>query len=342
MNKRNLYWFCQIFGWSFYGSLQIALFSVAGNLDETFVLSQLVQTVFYILLTHVFRELLLKLGWLKFKWYGLLPRFVIGTFVLSLIHYGFIIFSNWITGQLNPVTDFNIFSILANTMVSMVMFLIWSLLYLSFHYFERYNRSLQYEATVKEAELNNLKSQLNPHFIFNALNSIRALVDENPVKSKNAITQLSNILRNSLSTERKKLVPFQDELRTVKDYLELESIRYEERLKTSFKVDPKSDGYLIPPLMLQTLVENGIKHGISTLKTGGCITIETKVTDEHLNICIRNSGKFVNGKTSSLGYGLLNTRKRLQLIYGEEANFRIGNEDGSVKTEIQIPKNFSA
>ena len=93
---------------------------------------------------------------------------------------------------------------------------------------------------MREIELEHLKSQLNPHFIFNALNSIRALVDENPKKSKNAITQLSNILRNSLVGEKRKLTKFEDELGTVKDYLALESTRFEERLTTNFDIHQQS------------------------------------------------------------------------------------------------------
>ena len=339
MNKQRLYWFCQVFGWSTFGLLQILLFTVAGDIDSLFIFSQLIQVVFYILLTHLFRVIVLRIGWLKFKWYSLMPRFIAGTFVLSVLHYFFIILVSWISGDLNPSQDFNFLSVIASLLVSFAVFLFWSLLYLSFHYFERYNKSLQHEATLKEVELNNLKSQLNPHFIFNALNSIRALVDEDPIKSKNAITQLSNILRNSLATERKKLVPFKEEIRTGKDYLELESIRYEERLDTSLDIDPKSYGFYIPPLMIQTLVENGIKHGVSTLKDGGIIQIGTKVTNEGLYIRIRNTGKFINGRSASFGYGLLNTRKRLELIYGEKAEFHIGNEkENTVLTEIVIPE----
>ena len=133
-----------------------------------------------------------------------------------------------------------------------------------------------------EIELNNLKSQLNPHFIFNALNSIRALVDENPSKSKQAINQLSNILRNSLASDKKGLTKFEDELKIVKDYLGLESIRFEERLKTEFEIHPDSQKFLVPPLMIQTLVENGIKHGISKLTPGGVIQLKTFVDNNHL------------------------------------------------------------
>ena len=102
---------------------------------------------------------------------------------------------------------------------------------------------------------------MNPHFIFNALNSIRALVDEEPSKSKRAINHLSNILRSTLVADKKKLTSLGEELRTVKDYLAMESIRFEERLNTSFDIEEESENVLVPPLMIQTLVENAIKHG---------------------------------------------------------------------------------
>jgi LytS/YehU family sensor histidine kinase len=191
-----------------------------------------------------------------------------------------------------------------------------------------------------EIELNNLKSQLNPHFIFNALNSIRALVDENPKKSKQAINQLSNILRNSLAFDKEGLTSFDDELKIVKDYLGLETIRFEERLKTDFDIDPSSSNFMVPSLMVQTLVENGVKHGISKLTQGGTIQVKTNRVGERLKIQIRNSGHLLNGvKKSKSGLGIKNTQQRLRLLYGDKASFRIINENNTfVLTEIIIPQ----
>ena len=187
---------------------------------------------------------------------------------------------------------------------------------------------------------NLLKSQLNPHFIFNALNSIRALVDENPGKSKNAITQLSNILRNSLQIDKNRLTSFTDEMKTVQDYLELESIRFEERLEVDIKLHPNSDQFQIPPLMIQTLVENSIKHGISNLKEGGIVQIKTEVDGLYMTITIKNSGQYVNGQDyKQSGYGIENTKQRLRLIYGDQASFDIRNENNLlVCTQLRIPQ----
>jgi LytS/YehU family sensor histidine kinase len=218
---------------------------------------------------------------------------------------------------------------------------LWSLFYFTYHYIERYNKSLKYEASMIEIELNNLKNQLNPHFIFNALNSIRALVDENPSKSKQAINHLSNILRNSLTFEKKGLTSFDDELNIVKDYLGLESIRFEERLKTELDIHPDSNKFKVPPFMIQTLVENGIKHGISKLTQGGVIQVKTLLEKNRLKIQIRNTGHVINGvkRDKAGGLGIKNTKQRLKLLYGEEASFRMINEHNNlVLTEIIIPQ----
>jgi LytS/YehU family sensor histidine kinase len=224
----------------------------------------------------------------------------------------------------------------------MMLYIIWAAIYFIYHYFERVNTSLKYDAVLYEIELNKLKSQLNPHFIFNALNSIRALVDEDPRKSKRAITQLSNILRNSLIMNKRKLIDFTDEMKTVRDYLDLEAIRLEERLKINIDVSPEAESYQIPPLMIQTLVENGIKHGVATLTKGGEITLKAWEEKDRLKIQIRNSGQYVNGsEVIGSGYGIENTQQRLNLIFGKSASFAIGNENkDTVLTEIVIPQTY--
>jgi LytS/YehU family sensor histidine kinase len=222
----------------------------------------------------------------------------------------------------------------------MFLLFLWMTFYFIYHYLERYNKSLKYEAYLVQSELNNLKSQLNPHFIFNSLNSIRALVDENPQKSKQAITQLSGILRNSLAFDKKGLTKFEDEMRVVRDYLSLESIRFEERLRTEFDIHPQSNEFLVPPFMVQTLVENGIKHGVSKLTQGGIVQLKTQVDNNRLKILIRNSGHLMNGaKRGKGGVGIKNTMQRLKLLYGDDASFRIVNETNNfVLTEIIIPQ----
>ncbi len=341
MSKKKIYWLCQLIGWSLYGLLQVVLYSIAQTADLLHIVGEILFVGVYIGGTHSIRFILIHFGWLDLSLSKLIPRVILVIFVLSIINYGALIGFTYFTGEL-AARDFMLVPVILNVFGPMFIYTIWTVLYISFHYFENYNKSLKYEAAAREIELRNLRAQLNPHFIFNALNSIRALVDEDPAKSKSAITQLSSILRNSLMTDRQKLIPFSEELETIKDYLALESIRYEERLSTFFEIDPHSREYLIPPLMIQTLVENAIKHGISTLKTGGQISICTKEDGSRLQIQIRNSGKLDLDKTNTEGgFGLRNTQKRLELLYGAEGQFFISNEKtGVVLTEIIIPKSL--
>jgi len=181
-------------------------------------------------------------------------------------------------------------------------------------------------------------SQLNPHFMFNAMNGIRALIEEDPEKAKRSITQLSNIFRYSLNVERSETVPLEDEIKTVNDYLTLEQVRYEERLRFSVDIEPAVYFVEIPPMMVQTLVENGIKHGISKLPKGGSISVKAAKNGDNLIIKISNSGNLNEAEmNNSKGFGLANTKHRLSLLYGEKASFTIKNAEKMVEAVIKIP-----
>ncbi|MEK6780881.1 MAG: histidine kinase [Bacteroidota bacterium] len=342
VNKIRLYWSLQVGGWSLYAILQIAAVLVRdeGSLSNQRIIFLLYEACFCLAVSHIYRNFINRWKWLSLTMPRLIPRVLLSVFVMGAIMYVLRVPVSISLGLFNKNVVLDPIVFLGQSLFYAIIFFLWSVLHFIYNYFERYNKSLKLEASIKEIELSNLKSQLNPHFIFNALNSIRALVDENPSKSKQAINQLSNILRNSLVTEKRGLTKFEDELKVVKDYLGLESIRFEERLKTEMYIDSRSADFMVPPLMIQTLVENGIKHGVSKLKDGGIIQIKTQVENDRLKIHIRNSGHFqLNGSKNALGgLGLENTRQRLKLIYGDEASFRILTEsDTFVLTEIIIP-----
>lgn len=342
VNKTRLYWTLQIGGWTLYAFIQI-IFSAFVFSDQGIGAQRIIfltyEAIFCLLLTNILRNVINRWRWLRAGMPVLIPRIFASTLVMGLLLYFIRMPISIPLGLYNREVAFDANNILGLTIVYGFIFFMWCVLYFIYNYFERYNRSLKLEASVREIELNNLKAQLNPHFIFNALNGIRALVDENPGKSKEAINQLANILRNSLTTGKRGLTTFEDELKIVKDYLGLESIRFEERLQTQFEIDSESRDFLVPPLMIQTIVENGIKHGISKLTAGGIIQMRATVLNDRLTIQVRNSGQYVNGTTlASEGLGLENTRQRLKLIYGDKASFRILPEnDTFVLTEIEIP-----
>lgn len=338
-NKLRLYWTLQITGWAFYGVVQV-VFSVIASANSPLTSARVIflfyEALLCLLVSHGYRYFINRWKWFSLGIARLLPLILITVFGFGVLMYFLRIPVSIVLGLYNNSRAFDTIQILTGSLFYAIIFFVWSTLYFIYNYFERYNKSLKLEATVKEIELSNLKAQLNPHFIFNAMNSIRALVDENPPKSKEAITQLSNILRNSLATDKKGLTKFEDELKIVKDYLALESIRFEERLKTEFDIASGSNDFWVPPFMIQTLVENCVKHGISSLTQGGIVSVKTTIENDILQIQIRNSGQFHrNGRR---GLGLTNTVQRLKLLYGDAAHLRIGNENNNfVLTEIKIP-----
>lgn len=342
MSKRRLYWICQFGGWLFFVLLQSLFYKLSNVFDASVATSQFMLFAFGIVLSHTYRNIIVNSGWLKMNTLFVIPRVIIAIAILATVHeyaqYGVESLLN-ISG--NKHHD-NVV-IVTNIINLAFVYFFWSLIYFLFYFIQNYKKAeienLKWSASINEIELNKLKSQLNPHFIFNAMNSIRALVDENPLKSKDAITQLSNILRNTLQMGKNKVISFDEEMRVVTDYLALESIRYEERLKTSVKLDPLSSHFFIPPLMIQTLVENAIKHGISTLTYGGVVEISTKVTNNVLHITLRNSGQIKENIEEDTGFGLKNTIQRLQLLYRDTASLKISNEnENTVLTELRIPK----
>lgn len=342
MNKKILYWFCQFGGWLFLVLAQSLYLKFSNAFNIETATSQFLLLFFGIVLSHLYRNFIVKYGWLKVKIILLIPRVIIASILLALVadyaQYGV----EWALG-IEGDKHINTITIVTNIVNLIPFFFSWSLIYFLFHYIENYKKAeienLKWEASINEIELNKLKSQLNPHFMFNAMNSIRALVDENPAKSKDAITQLSNILRNTLQMGKNKVIPFEEEMKIVNDYLALEAIRYEERLKASVSIHPESKNFNVPPLMIQTLVENGIKHGISKLIDGGVLEIETIVENDSLIIKIKNSGQLKEKSESEIGFGIKNTEQRLQLLYGKSASLKISNLNStSVLTQLIIPK----
>lgn len=222
-----------------------------------------------------------------------------------------------------------------------ILLTVWGICYFAYHWFVRGRReevrNLRLETANREGQLANLRAQLNPHFMFNALNGIRALIDEDPARAKLAITQLSSILRNAMSTVKRRTVPLGEELDVVKDYLALERMRFEERLRTSFEVDQSLEREPVPPMLLQTLVENAVRHGIAKLTQGGEVIVGARRSGQGLVLSVRNTGSYVPGQVSGTGIGLSGTRKRLEMIYGLAATMSIENRDGMVVTEVSIP-----
>lgn len=333
------YWWCQIGGWLSWALVNILVLSFYFKSFRTEILiNQLFFVVVGIGVTHLLRTIIVSFNWLQYP----LDKVMIPLFVLAIAGSAMI---TVILGILNMFFHFDRdrgFFELQRFFGSSFLVVIWTMVYFLWHYFQKDQQykidRLQLESVVKGLELRTIKSQLNPHFIFNALNSIRALVDENPKRARTAITELSNILRSSMQVEQSETVSMEHELSIVKDYLALESIRFEERLKIQYDIEPQTLELAIPPMMLQTLVENAIKHGISKSVKGGVVNIRSRINGMLHEITIQNTGhlKITAGKNE--GFGLQSTRQRLELLYKEKASFQITEpENNLVESRILIP-----
>lgn len=332
------YWACQLGGWMLWMLLNIVLGTYYHRkLTGDYFMSQITMVVCGILLTHLLRLSIISFDWLQAP----LGRLVILLLVavplcaclMTLLTGTIVVGVHWAD---KDEKVFNVFRFMG----SCLLVTSWTLLYFLWHFFQKDQEykldKLRLESVVKDLELRTIKAQLNPHFLFNALNSIRALIDENPRRARAAVTELSNILRSSMQAEKVETVTLENELNIVRDYLELEHIRFEERLKVSYDIDPSTLELPVPPMMLQTLVENAIKHGISKSVQGGILKLQSQITGLCHRITIRNTGQLQEASAEG-GFGLQSTRQRLGLLYKDRASFDIYNVDAeTVEARVEI------
>ena len=333
----------QIVGWGLFLFINFFFAITLDRLTEELVEMQLIFVGLGIIFSHIMRHSIKQSNLLLRP----LNQQLIG-FVLITLIFSFAVSSvvTWLIDVLHISQErekdmSRIEIVMNNIFYSFVYLFMWNCIYFIYHYIQKSRKqqmdTLKLEALVKELELKTIKAHINPHFIFNALNSIRALIDENPERARTAITELSNILRSSMKTDKSETVPFEKELGTVKDYLALEHIRFEERLKVEYKIDEDTLDQPVPPMMLQILVENAIKHGINKQIGGGFIKIISDFKDDYLELLVQNTG-CLQTSSSADGFGLASTQNRLQLMFGEKAHFQINEiNNNTVEAKIQIP-----
>jgi signal transduction histidine kinase len=209
----------------------------------------------------------------------------------------------------------------------------WSAIYFGVQGRRRHQQTV---AAARDAQLQALKSQLNPHFLFNCLNSVRALIAEDPDRAAAMVTGLSELLRYSLVSHRRDTVTLAEELAIVDEYIALERMRFEERLRIERDVAADALSARVPPMLVQTLVENAVKHGIADAVAGGVIVLRAAIVGEQVEISVTNTGAFkpaVDGR----GEGLRNARERLRLLYGAAASLVVGSRGASTVASVLVP-----
>jgi sensor histidine kinase YesM len=344
MKQRNRsYWTFQLFGWGVYVLVYLFFSYILDKFSFEFLERLGITVLIGLLITHTMRWVIIRFDVLQRPIHEQIWGFVVLTLTFSVFYsISEIEISNMLGLLSRGEVAYSLWQRLIGSMfVNVIIILIWNVIYFVYHYVERNRRAqmdtLRLQAEVKELELKTIKSHINPHFIFNALNSIRALVDENPERARTAITELSNILRSSMKAEQLETVSLEKELSIVRDYLALEQMRFEDRLRVQYNIDEDTLDQPIPPMMLQTLVENAIKHGISKQVNGGEVLIVSDFVDNHHELVVRNTGH-INGAVNSDGFGLQSTQNRLQLLYGDKASFTIANIGANlVEAKVVLP-----
>ena len=347
------YWMFQGIGWGSFVLLHLffnwSLGKIQTHDDRVLFFSKIgVFIMVGLMVTHIMRFFIIRLNLLQKKLERQILQFILLTAVFSFLG----AYSDFLLRHRLELLSKNEGELLTRNSTALIAlnnsisffayYFIWSAIYFMYHYISKSRKqqldTLRLESMVKELELQTIKAHINPHFIFNSLNSIRALVDENPQRARKAVTELSNILRSSLQSEKMETVTLEKELNIVKDYLALENMRFEDRLKIEYQIDEDTLDQPVPPMMLQTLVENAIKHGISKQISGGVVKVISDFKGSYHELAVQNTGVLNGYRSGNEGFGLSSTNNRLNLLYGDKALFEIKQVSSTlVEAKVLIP-----
>jgi signal transduction histidine kinase len=333
--RLNWYWIFQLFGW---GSLPLMSFLMGAWRVQNLMWVMAWGAVSGVLITDAWHRIIKRrirnrqrTGW-KLMAVAVL---VLGTIHTLIQYLGYVVFQpehmargfGWVPAAL---------------MSWWAIYLVWNIFYMAVISLRRANRaeaeSLRLEVAAKDAELRALQAQVNPHFFFNSMNSVRALIYEDADAAAQMIDQLASVMRYALQSGHHETVPLAAEIEAVQAYLAIEKIRFEERMRVSVEIGIGLDQVRIPPMSLQTLVENAVKYGVETSPTGSEIRIRAqRLDDGAVHIEIANLGAIVPFANSTK-VGLINTRKRLALALGENAQLDLSENSGWVRATMTLPE----
>ncbi|HEY1871801.1 MAG TPA: histidine kinase [Chitinophagaceae bacterium] len=343
MRKYNrIYWFCQLAGWLGMVAVETInnTFIVAGVFRNSVFIIMLSYGVLGIVSTHIFRWILCKLHFFQKQISQIWLWALFSTILISAILSGINLLP-WMTYDNRYFFQHIPFIDLLGPFFTWARYVAaWIIIYFMYKILQQNNaikeEKLALANLAKTTELELLKMQLNPHFLFNALNSIKALVSIDNRKSKDAIVKLSELLRFTLQYGKEQLVPLEQEMLAVTKYFELEQLRFGERLKVGFDMAESSLSRLIPPAVILTLAENAVKHGAS--QTMGECKICVNIYEEINFLVISVTNCFIPDIVNSgKGIGLKHIVNRLDEIYQNRASFKLSNDGILVTATIQIP-----
>jgi hypothetical protein len=334
---QRLYWWCQLLGWGLFGAASFFPLPFMGAMSWARATAAAGLTIALgVVLSHALRALMRERGWRGMRLVRRVPRILATSLLLGVI--GALARSSLgLSPPSEPVTmgaaTWQPPQFLIDTLNLAGIFVLWSAVYFGVlavrEHKSRALREAELARALQASELRLLKSQLNPHFLFNALNSVRALIADEPARAQSAVTELARTLRYTLSSGQGELVTLEQELATVQDYLALEALRLGERLRLEVDVAPQARKLRIPVMLLQTLVENAIKHGIAELPAGGVLRISARTAGGNLLLEVENPRPEVRTEHAGEGIGIANAQRRLHLLFGPDATLNLDLSQGA-------------
>lgn len=339
MSGNKWYWRLQIAGWTLHGTIGMLFTYYFRELTLKGALLQYTIAAVLLLTTHFFRYWIKKKGWLKLRVSELTLRVVPTLIVLSFLSNGVLTVIGFYIVDFVPEEEFSWAIYLMYSFQTFLYFGLWTGFYLVIYFFRNYKKEevekWRLQSAVKDAELIALKAQINPHFLFNALNNIRALILEDHMKARDMVSHLSELLRYSIQFNNSEKVTVGEELQIVTKYLELETIHYENRLRFEIAAEKELLEFKIPPMIIQLMAENAVKHGISKVRDGGVIKICVKMEEGNLSLQVSNTGKL--GKVNGSGIGLKNAMERIRILFEKEPDLELMQNGNSVQSTLKLP-----
>lgn len=343
----SLYWKCQIIGWSFWVVWSAVMSLFFGTLSWLGMLTAVIMSALGLLLSHISRGVIHRGRWKELTPGRLAPRVIAAAGVNGML-LGVATLPLLVTlvARDEPRESSLIQLWVMNSISTSFMFIGWFLVYFCYHFFQRSREAAEAEwrlrVAMRENELRTLRAQLNPHFLFNSLNSLRGLIPESPGRAQEAVTALAGLLRYTLRLSSRPTVSLGEELQAAEHYLELEAVRFEERLDYRIRVPEALLDQAVPPMLLQTLLENAVKHGIGPRREGGTVSVEAVELEGRVRIRVTNPGR-VLAASPGLGLGLHNAREQLRLLFPDESELELVQaEPDVVACEVTVPRRTKA
>jgi two-component system, LytTR family, sensor histidine kinase AlgZ len=320
---------CQLAGWTAYSILGLVLTGAFQGMSPGIAATNVISCVVAALVTHGMRAVFRRRRWLEMGVARMLPRLlaasVVGAVVIvgSALLIGLYATHAYVWQRTTPTI------LLGATMNWLFAMLLWVALYVAIHFFRHFRlaeiRRLQLEVAARDAQLDALAARIHPHFFFNAMNSLRALISEDPARARDMATEIADLMRYALQAARREQVRLDEELAVVESYLRIESVRFESRLRWTVDAAGADPGSPLPPMLLQTLVENAVKHGVATAPEGGDVEVRAAQHNGVLELSVTSPGRL--DAEPGDGFGLELSRERLRLLHGDRATLSLSQLD---------------